>query len=129
MTTVAGNVDFVQIIPVTTEELLAVQKWSVNSFLELMKQAPQYAFQLISMIIKELLNFNYVVFTRCGGSYLVTDMKRVHSIFRLKPELEHDLMAGIAQDGSDLSGVNALICSWTPEAWKYYDESNIGFLK
>jgi len=39
--TPSGNVEFVQIVPVTTEELLAVQKWSVNAFLELMKQAPE----------------------------------------------------------------------------------------
>jgi len=56
-------------------------------------------------------------------------MSRVHSVFQLKPELEQYLIAGIAQDGSDLSGVNALVCTWTPDALKFYDESSIGYLK
>jgi len=100
-----GNVQFVQIIGITSEELEAVQHWNGGSFIDMMKRFPE-----------------------CGGEYLVTDMKRELSVFQIDSSLGGEVTAGIDKDGSNLSGVTAE-CSWNNGAWKFYDDTNMHHLK
>jgi suppressor of fused-like protein len=39
--TQCGTVEFVQIVPITSEELVSVQQWNGTSFLQLMRRVPQ----------------------------------------------------------------------------------------
>jgi len=100
-----GNVQFVQIIGITSDELEAVQHWNGGSFIDMMKR-----------------------FSECGGEYLVTDMQRELSVFQIDLSLRREVAAGIDRDGSNLSGVTAE-CSWNNGAWKFYDDSNMHHLK
>lgn len=53
-----------------------------------------------------------VTVCRAGGPWLVTDMRRGESMLELDPGAQETLDRGIAQDGSNLSGVSAR-CSWS----------------
>ncbi|KAG8186106.1 hypothetical protein JTE90_003188 [Oedothorax gibbosus] len=83
-----GPVAFVQIVGALQEELHAAQGWNGPGVVDLLRGAPG-----------------------AGGSWLVTDMRRRESLFQLSPGARAQVDAGIAQDGSNLSGVSAR-CTW-----------------
>ena len=39
--TSCGTAEFVQIVPITNEELVSVQQWNGTSFVQLMRRVPQ----------------------------------------------------------------------------------------
>lgn len=80
-----GQVNFVQIVGVCCEELQAAQGWNGPGVIDLMRSVV--------------------------GPWLVTDMRRSGSMFEMDPEVQAAVDAGIASDGSNLSGVSAR-CSW-----------------
>lgn len=49
-----------------------------------------------------------------GGPWLITDMRRGESVFELDVDVEEAVQMGIAQEGSDLSGVSAKL-SWSDQ--------------
>ncbi|XP_050728038.1 suppressor of fused homolog isoform X2 [Eriocheir sinensis] len=81
-----GNVQFVQIVGVTTEELRAAQHWNGVGVLDIMKRMPS-----------------------AGGPWLVTDMRRGESIYELEPSVAEEVENGIENEGSNLSGVSSRI--------------------
>ncbi|EFN84061.1 Suppressor of fused-like protein [Harpegnathos saltator] len=82
-----GEVSFVQIVGVTSEELQAAQHWNGLGVVNLLKSAPE-----------------------CGP-WLITDMRRMHSIMENDPSIAEKIQRGIEKDGSNLSGVSAK-CWW-----------------
>ncbi|XP_066929454.1 suppressor of fused homolog [Clytia hemisphaerica] len=83
-----GYVNFMQIIGVFTEELQAAQQWNGLAVINLLRQIPE-----------------------AGGHWFVTDMTRQKSIFQMNPRLREMVEIGIADEGSNLSGVSAK-CWW-----------------
>lgn len=81
-----GLVTFIQIVGVCTEELQAAQQWNGMGVINLMKN-------------------NLEV----GGPWLVTDMRRGATIFELDPDVRVKVDEGVAEEGSNLSGVSAHI--------------------
>lgn len=79
-----GWVDFYQIVGVTDAELEQASRWNGIGVCNLLRKSAS-----------------------TGGDWLITEMRREHSVFELFPEtlaqLEHDLEV----EGSDLAGVNA----------------------
>lgn len=76
------QVSFVQIVGVTSEELQAAQHWNGLGLVSLLKTS------------------------RCGP-WLVTDMRRLHSIMEDDPSIAEKIQTGIEKEGSNLSGVSA----------------------
>lgn len=84
-----GNVSFLQIVGVCTEELQAAQQWNGQGILELMRGVRV-----------------------AGGPWLITDMRRGETIFDIDPHLQQERVdQGIEAEGSNLSGVSAK-CVW-----------------
>lgn len=79
-----GLVTFIQIVGVCEEELHAAQQWNGPGVINLMKCIPQ-----------------------AGGPLLVTDMRRGETIFEIDPETREKVDEGVAEEGSNLSGVSA----------------------
>lgn len=86
-TTPHGEVSFVQIIGVTSEELQAAQHWNGLGVVNLLKAS------------------------RGCGPWLLTDMRRNHSIMDEDPSAAAKIQSGIEREGSNLSGVSAK-CWW-----------------
>ncbi|OQR71854.1 suppressor of fused-like [Tropilaelaps mercedesae] len=86
-----GDVQFMQLVGVCSEELKAAQHWNGKGFLQLMKGV-----------------------NGAGGPWLITDMRRGESVFELDADVEEAVQMGISQEGSDLSGVSAKL-SWSEE--------------
>ncbi|XP_066582355.1 suppressor of fused homolog [Prorops nasuta] len=82
-----GEVSFVQIIGVTNEELRAAQRWNGLGVVNLLKS------------------------TRGCGPWLVTNMRRTHSMMEEDPSVAEKVECGIEREGSNLSGVSAK-CWW-----------------
>lgn len=82
-----GDVSFVQIVGVTSEELQAAQHWNGLGVVNLLKT------------------------TRGCGPWLVTDMRRNHSVMEDDPSIAEKIQSGIEREGSNLSGVSAK-CWW-----------------
>ncbi|XP_020281845.1 suppressor of fused homolog isoform X2 [Pseudomyrmex gracilis] len=82
-----GEVSFVQIVGVTSEELQAAQHWNGLGVVNLLKSA------------------------RDCGPWLVTDMRRMHSAMEDDPSIAERIQSGIERDGSNTSGVSAK-CWW-----------------
>ncbi|XP_015592107.1 suppressor of fused homolog [Cephus cinctus] len=82
-----GEVSFVQIIGVTSEELQAAQHWNGLGVVNLLKGS------------------------RACGSWLVTDTRRIHSVMEEDPSVAEKIQSGIEREGSNLSGVSAK-CWW-----------------
>ncbi|XP_011497622.1 PREDICTED: suppressor of fused homolog [Ceratosolen solmsi marchali] len=82
-----GEVSFVQIVGVTSEELQAAQHWNGLGVINLLKT------------------------TRGCGSWLVTDMRRINSVMEEDPSIAEKIQGGIEREGSNLSGVSAK-CWW-----------------
>ncbi|KAL2739870.1 suppressor of fused [Vespula maculifrons] len=82
-----GEVSFVQIVGVTSEELQAAQHWNGLGVVNLLKT------------------------TRGCGPWLLTDMKRMHSVMEEDPSVAEKIQCGIEREGSNLSGVSAK-CWW-----------------
>ena len=53
-----------------------------------------------------------MMFYRLGGDWLLTDMKRTHSMYDLDSSINLEVERGIEDDGSSLSGVSASL-SWS----------------
>ncbi|KAG5266767.1 hypothetical protein AALO_G00236000 [Alosa alosa] len=84
-----GQVSFLQIVGVCTEELQAAQQWNGQGILDLLRGVHM-----------------------AGGPWLVTDMRRGETIFEIDPHLQQERVEkGIETDGSNLSGVSAK-CVW-----------------
>lgn len=86
-----GDVSFVQIVGVTSEELQAAQHWNGLGVVNLLKA------------------------TRGCGPWLVTDMRRNHSVMEDDPSIAEKIQSGIEREGSNLSGVSAK-CWWVQMA-------------
>ncbi|XP_046626497.1 suppressor of fused homolog [Neodiprion virginianus] len=86
-----GEVTFVQIVGVTSEELQAAQHWNGLGVVNLLKT------------------------TRSYGPWLVTDMARTYSVMEEDPSLAERIQCGIEREGSNLSGVSAK-CWWVQMA-------------
>uniref|UniRef100_A0A1B6C1J0 Suppressor of fused homolog n=1 Tax=Clastoptera arizonana TaxID=38151 RepID=A0A1B6C1J0_9HEMI len=84
-----GLVNFIQVVGVCKEELLAAQRWNGPGVLDILKRLPG-----------------------SGGSWLITDMRRGESMLELDPLAQEVIDRGIETDGSNLSGVSAR-CSWS----------------
>ncbi|XP_072765960.1 suppressor of fused homolog [Anoplolepis gracilipes] len=82
-----GDVSFVQIVGVTSEELQAAQHWNGLGVVNLLKSA------------------------RDCGPWLLTNMKRMHSAMEDDPSIAQKIQCGIERDGSNTSGVSAK-CWW-----------------
>ncbi|XP_012283229.1 suppressor of fused homolog [Orussus abietinus] len=82
-----GEVSFVQIIGVTSEELQAAQHWNGLGVVNLLKTS------------------------RGCGPWLVTDTRRIHSVMEEDPSVAEKIQCGIEREGSNLSGVSAK-CWW-----------------
>ncbi|EZA62527.1 Suppressor of fused-like protein [Ooceraea biroi] len=82
-----GDVSFVQIVGVTSEELQAAQHWNGLGVVNLLKSA------------------------RDCGPWLVTNMKRMRSAMEDDPTIAEKIQCGIERDGSNTSGVSAK-CWW-----------------
>ncbi|XP_033214310.1 suppressor of fused homolog [Belonocnema kinseyi] len=82
-----GEVTFIQLVGVTSEELQAAQHWNGIGMINLLKTA------------------------RGCGPWLVTDMKRTLSIMDEDPSVAEKIQSGIERQGSNLSGVSAK-CWW-----------------
>ncbi|XP_077263958.1 suppressor of fused [Temnothorax americanus] len=82
-----GDVSFVQIVGVTSEELQAAQHWNGLGVVNLLRSA------------------------RGCGPWLVTDMRRMHSAMEDDPSIAEKIQCGIERDGSNTSGVSAK-CWW-----------------
>ncbi|KAK0081545.1 hypothetical protein PV325_011997 [Microctonus aethiopoides] len=87
VTTPHGEVSFVQIIGVTSEELQAAQHWNGLGVVNLLKT------------------------TRGCGPWLVTNTNRIHSAMEADPSVAEKIQTGIEREGSNLSGVSAK-CWW-----------------
>jgi len=87
LATPLGRVQFLQLVGITDEELSAVQKWNGPGVGKLLQSSPE-----------------------TGGSLLVTNTYR-RALFDIKPEAKILVERGIAQEGSNLCGMAALI-SW-----------------
>ncbi|XP_076295954.1 suppressor of fused [Lasioglossum baleicum] len=85
--TLHGDVSFVQIIGVTSEELQAAQHWNGLGLVSLLKTS------------------------HVCGPWLVTDMRRTRSIMEDEPSIAEKIQSGIEKEGSNLSGVSAK-CWW-----------------
>lgn len=83
-----GTINFVQVVGVCAEELKAAQHWNGPGLLDLIKTIPG-----------------------AGGVWLITDMRRGETVFEIDPQLQEQVDQGIANDGSNLSGVSGR-CSW-----------------
>ena len=83
-----GPVQFVQIVGITSDELLGAQHWNGCGVLEIMKRSPE-----------------------SGGPWLITNMRRGESIYDIDPLVADEIENGIETEGSNLSGVSAKI-SW-----------------
>ncbi|XP_043270611.1 suppressor of fused homolog isoform X2 [Venturia canescens] len=86
-----GEVTFVQIVGVTSEELQAAQHWNGLGVVNLLKT------------------------TRGCGAWLVTDTNRQHSAMEEDPSVAEKIQSGIEREGSNLSGVSAK-CWWVQMA-------------
>uniref|UniRef100_A0A2P2HXG0 Suppressor of fused homolog n=2 Tax=Hirondellea gigas TaxID=1518452 RepID=A0A2P2HXG0_9CRUS len=84
-----GNMQFVQVVGITSDELRAVQHWNGAGVLDIMKRS------LVT-----------------GGPLLVTDLRRGESIYEADPGVAEEIEAGIEAHGSNLSGVSAKI-AWS----------------
>lgn len=84
-----GPVNFVQIVGVCGEELMAAQRWNGPGVIDLMKNIEG-----------------------AGSPWLVTDMRRGESMFDLDLNVQEAVDKGIEVDGSNLSGVSAR-CTWS----------------
>ncbi|XP_058795424.1 suppressor of fused homolog [Phymastichus coffea] len=84
-----GDVQFVQIVGVTSDELRAAQHWNGLGLVELLKRS------------------------RACGPWLLTDMRRSRSIMDEDPSVALSVQEGIEREGSNLSGVSAKCC-WLP---------------
>ena len=82
-----GDVSFVQIVGVTSEELQAAQHWNGLGLINLLKTS------------------------RGCGPWLVTDMRRMQSVMEDDPSIAEKIQTGIEREGSNLSGVSAK-CWW-----------------
>ncbi|XP_034948202.1 suppressor of fused homolog [Chelonus insularis] len=82
-----GEVSFVQIIGVTSEELQAAQHWNGLGVINLLKT------------------------TQDCGPWLVTNINRSHSAMEQDPTVAEKIQTGIEREGSNLSGVSAK-CWW-----------------
>ncbi|XP_063988966.1 suppressor of fused homolog [Diachasmimorpha longicaudata] len=82
-----GEVSFIQIIGVTSEELQAAQHWNGLGLVNLLKTS------------------------RSCGPWLVTDTNRMHSVMDEDPTVAEKIQTGIEREGSNLSGVSAK-CWW-----------------
>ena len=82
-----GRVQFLQLVGVTDEELSAVQRWNGPGVSKLLQSSSE-----------------------TGGSLLVTNTYR-RGLFDIKPECRLMVDRGIAQEGSNLCGMAAVI-SW-----------------
>ncbi|KAJ8664546.1 hypothetical protein QAD02_006208 [Eretmocerus hayati] len=82
-----GDVSFVQIVGVTSDELRAVQHWNGQGVLNLLKS------------------------TRDCGPWLVTDLRRARSVLEEDPSIAEKIRIGLEREGSNLSGVSAK-CWW-----------------
>lgn len=100
-----GQVQFIQVVGVTAEEVTAAQAWNGSAILKLLKETPMYVFHFLIVILM------IVVCCRCGGELLVTDMRRGESLFEARPEARQLVDEGVAIEGSMLSGVSA-VCGW-----------------
>lgn len=79
-----GTVDFCQIVGVTEEELKQASRWNGKGVLDILAKDPT-----------------------TGGAWLITDMMRSQSVFKLFPDTLKSLEADLEQVGSDLAGINA----------------------
>ncbi|XP_029161034.1 suppressor of fused homolog [Nylanderia fulva] len=82
-----GDVSFVQIVGVTSEELQAAQHWNGPGVVNLLKSA------------------------RDCGPWLLTNMRRMRSAMEDDPSIAEKIQCGIERDGSNTSGVSAK-CWW-----------------
>ncbi|XP_003401432.1 suppressor of fused homolog [Bombus affinis] len=82
-----GDVSFVQIVGVTSEELQAAQHWNGLGLVNLLKSS------------------------RGCGPWLVTEMRRTYSVMEDDPSIAEKIETGIEKEGSNLSGVSAK-CWW-----------------
>ncbi|XP_057334805.1 suppressor of fused homolog [Microplitis mediator] len=86
-----GEVSFVQIIGVTSEELQAAQHWNGLGVINLLKT------------------------TRGCGPWLLTDINRSYSVMDEDPTAAEKIRTGIEREGSNLSGVSSR-CWWVQMA-------------
>jgi suppressor of fused len=82
--TVLGHVSFCQIVGVTEEELNRAQSFNVKGILNLLRNDP-----------------------KTGGISLVTDTRRMLSVFDLFPQTVKMLEDDLEREGSDLAGIDA----------------------
>lgn len=83
--TFRGNVRFIQLVGVCTDELQAARKWTGNGILNLMKEREE-----------------------TGGDYLVTDMRRGASIFEIDSIYLDHVNEAINNYGSDMCLLSTL---------------------
>lgn len=92
--TAYGKVKFIQIVGVCDEELKAAQQWEGNSIISIMSRKIE-----------------------TGGPYLITDMRRVETIYD-QDTTQEEIEEGISLNGSNLSGVSAK-CKWSEKEPKW----------
>lgn len=101
-----GWMDFCQVVGVVDEELEQATWWNGNGVLELLKRD-----------------------SKTGGEWLITDMERSESVFELFPETLSQLMHNLAEEGSDLAGINAeFIFKEIPKVSRHFSITKIHHL-
>lgn len=95
-----GSVKFIQLVGVCDEELEAARQWNVMGLLDIMRE-----------------RFD------TGGLYMVTDMRRVGSVFDIDPSTESRVRDGISLVGSNMSSISTI------HKYKHYKPSWYKFVE